>query len=427
MSFEVNFARLNHILIPKTRADRDRLRNSRIGRALRPVFRFYELTTIEGGLLFTLIIVVGLLALDVEHGTAYLLWCALTGLLTAAMIFAPRFRLASVRVEVRAPPRVTVGEEISFALSIRNDGNESVGEVRANGPFLPWDGRWTAMPGSLASVAANGSVLTTARARFIARGEHHLDPFRIGRAVPLGLALGPNVYSAGCRFVVVPRIANVARIAMQPGQRHQRGGVTLASNTGESLELRGVRPYRAGDPLRDLHAKSWARTGQPMVREYQQEYYARIGVVLDVDETAATESRRESAISLAAGIVSRLARGDAVVDLLVAGATVHHASIGRSTGTFEHALDVLGCVEPTLGFDAQKVLARIAAASAQLSTIVVILVAWDPTRCAFLDQLESLGAGVRALLVTSKRSATAPDPRVRIVQQWDIEKRELSL
>ncbi|MEI8258053.1 MAG: DUF58 domain-containing protein, partial [Deltaproteobacteria bacterium] len=339
MNLEVRLARLNHILIPKTRAERDRLRNSRLGRASRPLIRLYESSTPEGGALFALVVVVGLLALDIEHSSTYQLWSLLTGALTAALVFARRYTPGAARVEVRAPPRATVGDEVTFSVFVHNDGTEALGEMRANGPFLPWDGRWTSTPPSIASIPAGGSVRAESRARFIARGEHHLDPFRAGRVVPLGLALGPNVHSAGCRFVVVPRIANVARFATAEGSRHQRGGVALASNTGESLDLRGVRPYRAGDPLRDLHAKSWARTGQPMVREYQQEYYARIGVVLDVDDDVSTEPRREAAISLAAGVVRRLARGDALVDLLVPGTSMSEASIGRSTGTFEHALD----------------------------------------------------------------------------------------
>ncbi len=428
MSLEVTLARLNHILIPKTRAERDRLRNSRLGRALQPLLRLYESSTPEGALLFTLMIVVGLLALDIEHSTTYQLWSALTGVLSAALLLARRYTPGAARVEVRAPPRVTVGDEVTFSVYLHNDGKDALGEMRANGPFLPWDGRWTSTPPSVASIPAGGSVRTEARARFIARGEHHLDPFRAGRVVPLGLALGPNVHSAGCRFVVVPRIANVTHLATATGSRHQRGGVALASNTGESLDLRGVRPYRAGDPLRDLHAKSWARTGQPMVREYQQEYYARIGVVLDLDDEVSTEARREAAISLAAGVVGRLARGDAMVDLLVPGAALSEASVGRSTGTFEHALDVLGCVEATGGFDADAVLARLARQGTRLSSAVVILVAWDDARKRFLDRLEALGAGVRAFLVTRRENPPSPDARVRTVSQRVIERgRELSL
>ena len=36
-------------------------------------------------------------------------------------------------------------------------------------------------------------------------------------------------------------------------------------------------------------ARSWARTGIPVVREYQEEYFSRVGVVVDTDKEAADE------------------------------------------------------------------------------------------------------------------------------------------
>src|SRR5262249_44033891 len=144
-------------------------------------------------------------------------------------------------------------------------------------------------------------------------------------------------YSHGGRFLVVPRPANVTRVSTATGTRHQPGGVALASKTGESMDLLGVRPYRAGDPVRDLHARSWARLGVPVVREYQQEYFTRLGVILDTDATAGKSAHLEDAIVLAAGVVRCLARGDALIDVLVVGAEVHRLMLGRSLGTFEQA------------------------------------------------------------------------------------------
>ncbi len=113
-------------------------------------------------------------------------------------------------------------------------------------------------------------------------------------------------------MLVIPRIADVKRLRTPMGQRYQPGGVALASKTGESMELLGVRPYRAGDRVRDLHVRGWARTGKPVVREYQQEYFSRIGVVVDTDGAAGTPAQLEAAISLAAGAVAQLSRGEAL-------------------------------------------------------------------------------------------------------------------
>ena len=42
-----------------------------------------------------------------------------------------------------------------------------------------------------------------------------------------------------------------------------------------------MRDYRPGDPLRRIHWKSWAKTGRPVVKEYQDEFFVRHGLILD--------------------------------------------------------------------------------------------------------------------------------------------------
>ncbi len=209
-------------------------------------------------------------------------------------------------------------------------------------------------------------------------------------------------------MLVVPRVANVARLRTPMGQRYQPGGVALASKTGESMELLGVRPYRAGDPVRDLHAKSWARTGIPVVREFQQEYFSRIGVVLDTDEHACTPAQLEAAISLAAGVVANLSRGESLIDLLVVGDHVHPLTLGRSLGFLEQALDLLACVTPGPALEADAMVTRLRPFLGRLSCVVLVVVAWDEARKALAHQIRSHGIGCRVLLVEPDGAAARP-------------------
>ena len=104
--------------------------------------------------------------------------------------------------------------------------------------------------------------------------------------------------------------------------------------------------------VRDLHAKTWARTGEPVVRKYQQEYFSRVGVILDTDLPGRDEEKFEAAISLAAGMIANLSRGEALIDLLVTGDRLHPLTVGRSLGHLDQALDHLACVEPGPPFSA---------------------------------------------------------------------------
>jgi uncharacterized protein (DUF58 family) len=194
--------------------------------------------------------------------------------------------------------------------------------------------------------------------------------------------------------------------------KHQPGGVALASKTGESTDLRGVRPYRKGDRIRDLSARTWARTGKPAVREYQEEYFTRVGVVLDCvapgKRSARPEEAFEAAVSLTAGVVAYLGRGEALVDLLVTGGEIHSLTLGRSLGFLEQALDHLAVAEIEASVDRDRLLERLAPYLSRLSAVVMIVDAWDEAREAFLRGVEKSGVRVHCIAVGDPVSTTAP-------------------
>ena len=55
----------------------------------------------------------------------------------------------------------------------------------------------------------------------------------------------------------------------------------MASSVGESEEFVSLRDYRRGDPMRHIHWKSWAKTGKPIVKEFQDEFFVRHALILD--------------------------------------------------------------------------------------------------------------------------------------------------
>jgi uncharacterized protein (DUF58 family) len=400
----IDWARLNHILLPEGKARRDDVRRSRIGRVLSPLIGIYGALTQEGRFLFVLTLLVGVASLDVRRSDAHALFCVLGGWVYASLAMSRAFKLEGVDLSVTAPRRVTVREPITFSLVCRSRQPRSYSGIRVRGPFLPWDGQWVSSRPTISVLEALGTARVDMQARFTQRGEHHLDPFEIAAAVPLGLTLGPRVFSAGTAFLVVPKIANVTHVTTPHGRRHQPGGIALASKTGESMDLLGVRPYRPGDPVRDLHARSWARTGTPVVREYQEEYFSRVGVIVDTDREIAGAESIEAALSLAAGVVASLSRGEALIDLLVVGEDVHSLTLGRSLGFLDQALDLLACVEPGAPVSPDALLQRLRPHLPRLSSIVFISLAWDEPRRELAERTRGFGVGCSLILVADEGS-----------------------
>jgi uncharacterized protein (DUF58 family) len=396
---KVDWRRLNHVLLPKTKEERDRWRESRVGRFASRVGGLWWSLTEEGRMLAILTFVAGAFAVDVRGTSAYVLFSLLAGVVFGSLIASRGLRIAHVAVSVNAPRRVTVGEEVTFTVTAKQKPTEDrvIPPLRVRGPFLPWDGTWTDPSPREAKPKEGGVVRVAMKARFSARGLHHLDPFTASAVVPLGLACGPRRTTEALKVHVVPRIANVTRLPPVVATRHQPGGVALASKSGESMDLHGVRPYRPGDPVRDLHARTWARTGVPVVREYQQEYFTRVGVVLDTD--VEDPERLEAAIELTAGVIAFISGGETLVDVLVVGDRVHELVLGRSLGYLDQALELLATVERGPKLKATELLRRLDPHLAQLSTVFVVNASSDSERSMLERSIRDRGAACTSITV----------------------------
>jgi len=400
----VNYARLNHILIPTTKDERDRFRESRWAGLLSPLSKTYFALSDEGRLLLAFTAFVALSGLNVGRSQSHLLWAVLFSLILGSMAVRRFFDLPRVHLRVAGPDRVTVGEPAHFQVTLENRGERDHHALRVSRPFLPWDGKWSARATGVPTLLKGERKTVAATARFAARGVHHIDSFSAAALVPLGLALGPHITSSGTRFTVVPRLAKIRRIALPVAPRVQPGGVSLASHTGESMELMGVRPYHAGDRIRDLHAITWARSGEPAVRVYQQEYFSRVGVVLDTDLAKSAEAQLEAMVSLAAGITAHFSHTEALIDLLVCGDRLHPLTVGRSLGHLDQALDHLSCVGAGQSFDPVQVLGQLQPHLPRLSGIIFIAPEWSAERQTLAEGVRRAGVGYLGLRVAPAES-----------------------
>jgi uncharacterized protein (DUF58 family) len=308
--------RLNHVLIPEKKPDRDRLRRSRLGRVFGFLLGIVQAHSREGRALLLLAVPVGCAGIDVRFTQTHQLFTMLVGLLLAALLLRPMFRVTGLRATVRAPHRVAVGASVRLDVRLCNEGSTVLTSLRVEPPFLPWDGEWLCRPRGVPVLEPGARAVVTAEAAFAARGEHHLDPFEIGRLVPFGLTVGPRRATVGARFLVVPQVANVSSVQTEHRLPEWRGAMAASLQPGET-DIAGVRPYRPGDALKHLHARTWARTGVPYVRQYFDERHDRACLAVLVDGVEASERAKEATISLAAGAASRLALHEGGLDMLL--------------------------------------------------------------------------------------------------------------
>jgi uncharacterized protein (DUF58 family) len=223
------------------------------------------------------------------------------------------------------------------------------------------------------------------------RGVIRLNDLRVLLPDPLGLFQKcVRVTAPPASLTVLPRRYPLPAVRLPGGGAFKISGDANTNAIGTSGEFVGLRDYRPGDPLRQIHWKSWARTGRPIVKELEDTFYPRYGLVLDTLSTDRNDDLFEEAVSVAASFAAEIDTSESLLDLMFIKNEAHIVTAGRGVERAEKLLEVLAGVTPSRRGDHKSLARLVLRHSEDLTSCVVILNGWDDSRA---DLLRSLALG----------------------------------
>jgi uncharacterized protein (DUF58 family) len=244
------------------------------------------------------------------------------------------------------------------------------------------------------------------------RGIYSLKGYRVQTDFPYGLLRAYRAFREERSLVVYPSFTRLSRLDVPTGRRYQPGGVALASALGDSYEFIGNREFREGDSMRNIDWRSTARLSRMIVREYREEYFHRVAVILDTHvprrERYSQSQALERAISLSAAVSDYMAREEYIVDLFAAGPNLYHLTAGRSLAYLDQILDILACIEENPDEPFQTIEPELLEDLERITTVICVLLDWNETRRAFVHQLRSAGAGIKVIVVRDTQCTIDP-------------------
>ena len=227
---------------------------------------------------------------------------------------------------------------------------------------------------------------------------------------PLGLFKAFYGISAPQSVLILPRRYPLPPIELPGTRRYQPGGVALASSVGDSQEFLSMRDYRPGDPLRRIHWRSWAKTGKPVVKEYQDEFFVRHALILDTFQTVEYSERFEEAVSVASSFVSTMETQETLLDLMFVGTEAYCFTSGRGLASTDKMLEILASVNACRDKPFSVLPPMVLARASMLSGCICVLLSWDEKRQELISHLNALGVPLLVLVVTDSTTPQALDP-----------------
>jgi uncharacterized protein (DUF58 family) len=408
-------------------------------------FRFGRRVTVVGWLVLGAMMVAAALGLDTNLSLAYqtfsLLFCLVVGSAIAASIV--RFEIAAERI---LPRFGSVGTPLNYTIVLRNTSRRvqrglfvqddmqdprpsfeefmntpEPGEEKRNWfdreqAWYRW--QWLIAKNraaqieekSVPSLAAKGKAEFSTELIPLRRGFLRFTTMNVSCPDPFGLFRSAKKLSLPQSILVLPKRYALPPIALPGNMKYQQGGVALASSVGESEEFVSLRDYRPGDPLRHIHWKSFAKTGRPIVKEFQDEFFVRHALILDTFDVHAHSEVFEEAVSVAASFAYTIQTQDSLLDLMFVGPQAYCFTSGRGVGHMEQMLEILAsvqvCHERSFESLEQLVLQHIST----VSGCICVFVCWDEQRRDFVEQLKALGLPILVLVVTETETKLEPGP-----------------
>lgn len=385
-----------------------------------------------GGLLVgSAMIATAALGVDTKLTVAYRIFAFSAALLLVAWV-AMWLQRGRFTVERKLPRVVTAGEAFHYRVTVSSlagaprdglsliedlaDPRPSLAELRARVRFPTYrawrrlvNERRTCQVAALAlpALPARSRTEVIVRGEALRRGNQHFLGMTVARADPLGLLRGLSPQAAPANVLVLPRRYALPPIALPGSRRYQHGGVALAASIGDSEEFIGLRDYRPGDPLQRIHWKSFARSGEPVVREYQDEYFERHALILDTfaGGTGSDLQRAaafEEAVSIASSFACTINTQECLLDLMFVGNQSYLYTAGRGQLSAGSLLEVLAGVQLGGAHGFGTLQDAVFARRHMLSGSICILLAWDEPRREFVRALRAQGVPVLVLVVTGE-------------------------
>jgi len=334
----------------------------------------------------------------------YQIFCALFMLLCVDRVAGFLLR---PKLDVRGslPAQATAGQFVTGRYELVNRGKRTAYDLGLRFFRLPGSFQAAEPEATLGHLRPGQSLAADVRLKPNRRGLHRLPrPFAYS-TFPFNLWRDGRSQAEAPTVLVLPHFHPIAGLDVPIGTRYQPGGIALTSNVGESPEYIGNREYVPGDSARRIDHRSWARLTRPVVREYQEEYYCRVALVLDTFVPPRRKAGREgfpdleAAISLSASVADALSRGEYLIDIFAAGPELYVFRAGRHTAHFENILEIVACLEACRHNPFQTVAPALADELTNISTVIGVFLDWDASRRHLARTAVEMGCSVKLLIV----------------------------
>ncbi len=230
---------------------------------------------------------------NAQAGWLFVLAALLLGTVLAGIV-VPLVALRGLAVELSAPAETHQGADTRVQLTVTNRGRAVRWGLVASDEHV---GGATAYIGS-ARPRESVEVRTVRGAP--RRGEARTAWVELRSAAPFGVAERRRRLPADATTLVLPRVVPLGALPFVDLASSREAAVETDGRRGQGPDYLGVREFRPGDPIRQVHWRLTARHGELVVRDLEEHRVPRLAIWVDTHGDAALDEACSAAASIVA-------------------------------------------------------------------------------------------------------------------------------
>ena len=316
-----------------------------------------------------------------------------------ALYFWTRSMSRGLEVEViRRTHRVTQGQSLEGRIIIRSesrlpklwleieDQSSIPGHASKRIITLGWQGveAW--------------SYSTPARVR----GLYELGPVKVVATDPFGFFRMERVFGQQASILVYPNAPELPNFYIPPANLPGEGRFRRRTHN-VTPNVAGIREYAPGDSFNRIHWPATARTGRPMVKQFELDPASDIWIVLDLQRSQhvgeGEHSTEEAAVQICASVARYFINANRSVGLLSFGNDLRIDEPDRGQNHYTRILESLALASATGDVPLTNLILEESRRFGRHTTVVTVTPSTEPEWALTLTGLSTRGVKVAAVLL----------------------------
>ena len=391
---------------------------------------YYRVFTVPAQILVPVAGVIVLYSIIAWNSPMRMVAVALFVIFLVDFVFALFFR-PKLKITRHVPRRIRAGSTFSIRYELENLRRLSAWDIEMDNYHLR-PGIKIKKIAKTGVIPPRGKVEITAEVEAVKRGKYDIFSPIADSRFPLGLFKMSRRKKGNPEVLLVyPSFHELLSMDLPVAMRFQREGDSRVSKVGESLDFFGNREFREGDDPRHIDWTGSARSGDIIIKEFQQEYLSRIAIIVDTYVPPVNSfqfsflkkprfAELEASLSLCSALLDYLTRGEYVVDIFATGLDVYHFKAGRHLSCFDDIMDILASLEINHQIPINDISSSVIEEISSIGSVVVLLQGWDKEREKLIERLNNYGIASKVIIIGNKEKISAPS-NIKVYTARDVE------